>query len=46
VSSMSDAGDGKGESEKLSSPWTDQDGVVIGVRFMENVLTKMQEVRI
>jgi hypothetical protein len=41
-----DAGDGKGESEKLSSPWTDQDGVVIGVRFMENVLTKMQEIMI
>jgi hypothetical protein len=28
-----DAEDGKGESEKLSSPWTDQDGVVIGVRI-------------
>lgn len=41
-----DAGDGTGENEKLSGAWTDQDGVVIGVRFIENVLTKMQEIRL
>jgi serine/threonine protein kinase len=40
-----DPGDGMGD-EKSSSVWTDQDGVVIGVRFIENVLTKMQEIRV
>lgn len=40
-----DPGDGMGD-EKSSSAWTDQDGVVIGVRFIENVLTKMQEIRV
>jgi hypothetical protein len=41
-----DAGDGAVENEKMLGAWTDQDGVVIGVRFIENVLTKMQEIRI
>ena len=41
-----DAGDGTVENEKMLGAWTDQDGVVIGVRFIENVLTKMQEIRI
>jgi hypothetical protein len=43
-----DSGNGTDEYEKGfgadSADWTDEDGVVIGVRFIENVLEKMQEI--
>ena len=39
-----DSGNGMGENENPSGAWTDEDGVVIGVRFIENVLMKMQEI--
>jgi hypothetical protein len=45
-----DSGSGTGENEKGfgvdSADWTDEDGLVIGVRFIENVLEKMQEISI
>jgi hypothetical protein len=43
-----DSGSGTGENAKGfgvdSADWTDEDGLVIGVTFIENVLEKMQEI--
>jgi hypothetical protein len=46
VFDVSILGDGTGKSGNLSVAGTEQYSVVIGVGFIENVLTKIQEIRI
>jgi hypothetical protein len=45
-----DPGSGSGQDGKGfgldGADWQDEDGVIIGVRYIENVLEKMQEIAI